>query len=152
MQNLPWCATFPGSPGGAAICCRAKMRAPHLAWAHLPYRRVDIGNLAKSREGQRAAGSGKGAARITNACLQLRVFCIAFSICTLHAFIALRFRRKTLDRSLGPRAKHSYRCNCFCFLLLLFLLWLLLPFSDHTLEREAIISEMQLECLTEAVS
>lgn len=34
------------------------MRAPHLAWAHLPYRRVDIGNLAKSREGQRAAGRG----------------------------------------------------------------------------------------------
>lgn len=129
----------------AAICCRAvwhKMGAPHLTWAHLPYRSVDIGNLAKSREGQRAAG-------ITNACLQLRVFCIAFSICTLHAFIALRFRRKTLDRSLGPRAKQSYRFNCFYILLLL---WLLLPFSDHTLEREAIISEMKVECLTGTVS
>lgn len=121
------------------------MRPPHLAWAHLPYRRVDIGNLAKTNAGRGGGRGWRGALQMP--ARLARVFCIAFSICTLHAFIALRFRRKTLDRSLGPRANRGIvnvltAAACAASTPRSALL------SDRTLEREAIISEMQVECLT----
>lgn len=149
MQNLPWCATFPGSPGGAAICCRAKMRAPHLAWAHLPYRRVDIGNLAKSREGQRAARRGQQALQMPACNYEYFVLHFRFALYTLSLHFVSGGKHLTAlwarGRSILTVVTASASCCCCCC-------GLLLPFSDHTLEREAIISEMQVECLTGAVS
>lgn len=92
--------------------------APHLAWAHLPYRRVDIGNLAKSREGQREGGRGQRALQMPASKYEYFVLHFRFALYTLSLHFVSGGKHLTAlwarGRSILTVLTASASCCCCC--------------------------------------
>lgn len=99
--------------------------------AHLPYRRVDIGNLAKTNAG-RSRGAGGEALQMPAwqpGKHEYFVLHFRFALYTLSLHFVSGGKHLTA-LGLQEPSRHCYRFNCSC------------SHSPCTLEREAIISEM----------